>query len=338
MINILLLLAPLSVEAFGGISPGAPPLLMRGGLGVSRRGAVRGLAVGLMRRERRGAWAARCGMADGPPLLSFAIAPDDQWALWAVVSVAALVGIRSEETAVGRALSGAVVSMLFGATLAVLGVLPVGPAPPIAGLQSLVVSIATPLLLLSADLTVILKKTGRMLLAFACGALGTTVGTLLGFWLVSQPLCESLGSAGWKTGAALMAKNIGGGLNFMGVANTLNIDSAAVTSALAVDNLLGLLYFPLCGYLCRFVPSHEVAPVAENDALDSAGPKLPDAGGLGTHTLQSLAGALCAGTVIAAVASKLGIHALKALAHKRCRVMPGMERWLAPSSPSLSRG
>jgi uncharacterized membrane protein len=36
-----------------------------------------------------------------------------------------------------------------------------------------------------------------------------------------------------------MAKNIGGGLNFMGVASALDIDSAALTSALAVDNALG---------------------------------------------------------------------------------------------------
>jgi hypothetical protein len=48
----------------------------------------------------------------------------DKWALWAVISVAALVGIRSEDTAVGRALWGAVVSMLAASSLAVLGILP----------------------------------------------------------------------------------------------------------------------------------------------------------------------------------------------------------------------
>jgi uncharacterized membrane protein len=54
------------------------------------------------------------------------------------------------------------------------------------------------------------------------------------------PLSRSLGgAAAWKVSAALMAKNIGGGLNFMGVASALDIDSAAVTSALAVDNALG---------------------------------------------------------------------------------------------------
>ena len=113
------------------------------------------------------------------------IAPDDKWALWAVISVAAWVGIKSEDTSVGKALSGAVVSMLVGACLTLVGLLPAGPSPPIASLQSLVVALATPLLLLGADLTVILRRTGSMLGAFVCGAIGTTLGAVLGFWLVA---------------------------------------------------------------------------------------------------------------------------------------------------------
>ena len=48
----------------------------------------------------------------------------------------------------------------------------------------LVVALATPLLLLSADLSVILQRTGLMLRAFVCGAIGTALGSVLGFWLV----------------------------------------------------------------------------------------------------------------------------------------------------------
>jgi hypothetical protein len=58
------------------------------------------------------------------------------------------------------------------------------PAPAVMALQSIVVALATPLLLLSADLSVILKRTGLMLRAFVCGAIGTALGALLGFWLV----------------------------------------------------------------------------------------------------------------------------------------------------------
>ena len=55
-------------------------------------------------------------------------------------------------------------------------------------LQAIVVALATPLLLLSADLSVILKRTGLMLRAFVCGAIGTALGALLGFWLVRSAL------------------------------------------------------------------------------------------------------------------------------------------------------
>ncbi len=58
------------------------------------------------------------------------------------------------------------------------------PAPAVTALQSIVVALATPLLLLSADLSGILKRTGLMLHAFVCGAIGTALGALLGVWLV----------------------------------------------------------------------------------------------------------------------------------------------------------
>ena len=58
------------------------------------------------------------------------------------------------------------------------------PAPAVTALQSIVVALATPLLLLSADLSGILKHTGLMLRAFVCGAIGTALGALLGVWLV----------------------------------------------------------------------------------------------------------------------------------------------------------
>ena len=69
-----------------------------------------------------GTGAAAAGIVTWLP--SLAIARGDKWTLWAVISVDALVGIRSEDTAVGRALSGAVVSMLAASSLAVLGILP----------------------------------------------------------------------------------------------------------------------------------------------------------------------------------------------------------------------
>lgn len=50
-----------------------------------------------------------------------------------------------------------------------------------------------------------------------------------------------LGSGdGWKLASALTAKNIGGGINYMGVANELVLSPVGISVGLTVDNLLGL--------------------------------------------------------------------------------------------------
>ena len=60
----------------------------------------------------------------------------------------------------------------------------------------------------------VLSETGRLLGAFAWGALGTVLGSLLTFWLM--PL-RTLGADGWKVAAALTARHIGGSVNYVAV-------------------------------------------------------------------------------------------------------------------------
>ncbi|CAM9700707.1 unnamed protein product, partial [Heterosigma akashiwo] len=68
-------------------------------------------------------------------------------------------------------------------------------------------------------------------------------GSSLGFVLFKTQLL-ACGTDVWKLGAALAAKNIGGGLNFVAVADSLSISPTDISLGLAVDNLLGLMYFP----------------------------------------------------------------------------------------------
>lgn len=60
---------------------------------------------------------------------------------------------------------------------------------------------------------------------------------------------RSAAGDGWKLAAALLAKNIGGGINFVAVAATTGVSSSALAAGLAVDNIFGLLYFPLVNFL-----------------------------------------------------------------------------------------
>eukprot|EP00638_Chattonella_subsalsa_P017528 CAMPEP_0117818170 /NCGR_PEP_ID=MMETSP0949-20121206/1094_1 /TAXON_ID=44440 /ORGANISM="Chattonella subsalsa, Strain CCMP2191" /LENGTH=315 /DNA_ID=CAMNT_0005656645 /DNA_START=172 /DNA_END=1119 /DNA_ORIENTATION=- len=145
------------------------------------------------------------------------IGADDQWGNYAVISCAAAAGIKLESTFIGKSLSGPICSMLLTAILTNIGILPADPSPYVGSLQGFVVKIATPLLLLGADVVKIIHETGRLLLAFAIAACSTLLG-------------------------------------------------------LAVDNVLGLFYFPLVSWLGRNEAPESLAE-DKGIANESAGPE-----------------------------------------------------------------
>lgn len=183
-------------------------------------------------------------------VISSLISSDDKWALWSIASTAAALGLKLEKTAIGKSLSGPVCAMLITAILTNIGVLPSTGSIHLTNLQSFVVKLATPLLLLGADLKKIFNETGSLMKAFLLGTIGTLLGSSLGF-IIFAPSLSSLGEVGdsWKIAASLTAKNIGGGLNFMSVVDALKPSSLSVGTGLAVDNLLGLFYFPLISWI-----------------------------------------------------------------------------------------
>lgn len=186
----------------------------------------------------------------------------------AAIAVSAAAGaFLGRRTAAGRALTGPVCAMAAG--VAVAQALAVAPGT-LRRLQQLVVGLATPLLLLSCNLEEVLgRRTRRLLAAFSLGSLGSFLGGLLGVALLQDPLTAALG--GWPEAAALAsaltAKNIGSGLNFLAVVEALHVPAALVATALTVDNIIGLLYFPLASGLMPTCPS---PPTADEEAEDSS--------------------------------------------------------------------
>ena len=67
---------------------------------------------------------------------------------------------------------------------------------------------------------------------------------------IQQSLVTSLpNSDGVKIAAALLAKNIGGGINYMAVCSCLGASAESVAAGLCVDNVMALVYFPLVSLL-----------------------------------------------------------------------------------------
>jgi uncharacterized membrane protein len=131
-------------------------------------------------------------------------------------------------TIVGKALSAPLATMALALTFANLGVIPF-ESPIYSMINRFFVPLAVPLLLFDSDLKRVINDTGTLLLAFGVGALATIVGTIVAFPLI--PL-RSLGpDVGWRVACALAARHIGGAINFVAVAETLNIGGNAVAAA-----------------------------------------------------------------------------------------------------------
>jgi uncharacterized membrane protein len=96
------------------------------------------------------------------------------------------------------------------------------------------------MLLFDSDLKRVVNDTGSLLICFFVGAIATIVGTLVAFPLL--PL-TSLGGDGWRVACALAARHIGGAINFVAVADTLNVRGSTVSAAIAADNVVVALYF-----------------------------------------------------------------------------------------------
>jgi len=221
------------------------------------------------------------------------IGPDRHWAVWTVLLAAAAFGFWAERTRWGARLSGAVLAILCTFTLSNLGLIPV-QAPAYDVVWSYLVPLAIPLLLLRADLRRILREAGPTLFAFAAGAAGTVLGTVLAFRVVP------LGDEGSKLAGIFCATYVGGSMNYAAVAEALELRSGdLLTAGIAADNLVMTLYFlvlfslPSIGWLRGRYPKR-----AGIEGTDGA--RVADHGRIRDTSLFELAGSLAVGAGLCA--------------------------------------
>ena len=157
-------------------------------------------------------------------------------------------GIAMEQnTTFGKALSAPLVTMLISLVLANVGIIPF-KSPVYAFINKYLVPLAVPLFLFDSDIRRVVKDSGSLLMCFMVGAVSTIIGTIATFSLI--PL-RTLGQDGWKVACALNSRHIGGAINFVAVADTLNIDGSVVSAAIAADNVVVALYFAMLFYLAK---------------------------------------------------------------------------------------
>eukprot|EP00804_Cyclotella_cryptica_P006314 CCRYP_010158-RA/>CCRYP_010158-RA protein AED:0.22 eAED:0.22 QI:192/1/1/1/0.8/0.66/6/1381/487 len=189
-----------------------------------------------------------------------------------ILTIVSACGIAMEQqTTLGKALSAPLVTMLISLCLANVGFIPF--SSPVYGLVNRVlVPLAVPLFLFDSDLKRVVRDAGSLLVAFLIGAVSTIAGTLGSFALIPM---KSLGDQGWKVASALAARHIGGAINFVAVADTLNIDGGVVSAAIAADNVVVALYFAFLFYLATPGTNNDSSDAELTSNIGKAGDTIP---------------------------------------------------------------
>lgn len=172
------------------------------------------------------------------------IAPDNTIALLAVMCLGVAFSIWLEQKYNWASkVSGAIIALILAMVLANIGVIPTSCPLYDDVVWGIVVPVGIPLLLLQCNLNKIGKLTGKMLIVFLVGAVGTTLGALIAFYALKGVYS---GSASDLAGVASMMTGsyIGGGVNFAAMADTAGLKGTDVAAAATVaDNLLMAAYF-----------------------------------------------------------------------------------------------
>eukprot|EP00884_Botryococcus_braunii_P020863 jgi/Botrbrau1/7460/Bobra.0083s0025.1 len=158
--------------------------------------------------------------------------------IWCILTASAAVGqVVQERTSLGRYVSGPLLALAVGLSLAGLGILPLACQPYNIVYESLL-PFASALLLLETDLRWLFASAADILLAFGIACIGTLLGTCLTWMLLGA----RLGPDGWKMAGALCGTYIGGSINFAAISRALALDAALVPAAMAADNLATALF------------------------------------------------------------------------------------------------
>lgn len=178
------------------------------------------------------------------------VSPSDNWGNIAILSsIASVSHFLGKSTVVGRLLGPPVTAMAMAFLLGSIGILPSGGSQGQKVLQLLCIQLATPLLLLGVNIQQCRKTCGPLLKSFLLASFGTLLACAVAYPICAPMLESSMGKDGLKVAAALLAKNVGGGLNYVAVCRSLDVSANAVAAGLCVDNIFALVYFPMTSVL-----------------------------------------------------------------------------------------
>lgn len=168
------------------------------------------------------------------------IAKDDNWTLWAIIIVWAAMSIFLEQKYKwASTISGAIIALVGAMLLSNFKVIPTS-SPVYNTVWNYAVPISIPLLLFNSNIMKIWKESRRLLYIFLVAAVGTILGTTVGFLLLHQWIPYLA-----KIGAMMTGSYIGGGVNFAALSSKFKTPSDMISSTVVADNSIMAFYFML---------------------------------------------------------------------------------------------
>ena len=234
------------------------------------------------------------------------IGPDDNWGNWAVLSgLAALAQVLGQRTTIGKLLGPPVTAMALSFVAATVGILSPGGTIAAKSLQLFSLQYATPLVLLGADFRDALVRCGPLLLSFFAASMSTILACVVGWTLAGPSLQTTLGSDGLAIAAALLAKNVGGGINYIAVCRSLNASPTAVAAGLCVDNIFALVYFPMTSILANGRPDVVLEPSTAEESPINMDPSVVEKSG-DDKSVRRISTALFLSTLLLWLGERIG--------------------------------
>ena len=199
------------------------------------------------------------------------IAAEDTWSLLALLLVSVALSIWLEQKYDWASkISGAIIALCIALLASNLSIIPTSCVLYDEIVWGYAVPLGIPLLLLQCNMKKIWRETGRMMVIFLIGAVGTVAGAFLAYGLLHSYIPGLEGVAAMMTGSY-----IGGGVNFAALAKEFDVGEIKASATVA-DNLLMALYFFALIFIAgmRFFRSRYTHPhidaVAKSGDLEGA--------------------------------------------------------------------
>ncbi|MFS0902761.1 DUF819 domain-containing protein [Priestia aryabhattai] len=174
------------------------------------------------------------------------IQADDTWALWGILAIWASISIFLEQKYKWASfLSGAIIALAGALILSNLKIIPT-ESPVYDAVWAYLVPLAIPLLLFQVNMKELFQESRKLLFIFLICAVGTVIGSTVGFLLLKDYIPELA-----KIAAAIGASYVGGGVNFATVTAKFEPSSQMVSATVVADNMVMALLFAV--YM--FIPS-----------------------------------------------------------------------------------